>query len=163
MHWYALSTKPHQENQARQNLQGVGVQAFCPLLKRRKLIRRRMQTVVGPLFPGYLFARFDLVASYRKVKFASGVRKIVSFGSAPEPVSQDIIDAITERLQDGHLTVPRQSLVVGQPVRIEAGPLRGLEAIFEREMGDQQRVVLLLRTLASQWRVVMPVEQLANQ
>jgi len=42
-------------------------------------------------------------------------------------------------------------------VTIQEGPFNGIEAVFEREMDDQQRVVLLLRTLAYQARVVMPM------
>ncbi len=162
MHWYAVNAKPHQEYQARRNLEALGVETFCPQFRRRKMLRRRMQTVVGPLFPGYLFVNCDLETCCRSVRYARGVRRIVAFGLTPEPVAVEIIEAIRARLVNGELAVPAASFSPGQSVRIQDGPLQGLEAIFERELSDQQRVVLLLRTLAAQWRVIVPHEQVAN-
>ncbi len=162
MYWYTLHTKPRQERQAATNLEALGVETFCPQLMRRKVIRRRWRNTVGPLFPGYLFARFDVETSFRMVNYATGVRKIVAFGGEPEPLDEEIIHGIRERLTDGCLSVQAGSLRPGQSVQIQSGPLQGLEAIFEREMSDHQRVVLLLRTIESRWRVVLPLEQVAN-
>ena len=162
MQWYTLSTKPHQEQQATSNLEILGVETFFPQLTKKKMIRRRMQTVRGPLFPGYIFGKCDLGSCYPAVRYARGVRKIVAFGPTPCPVDPEIIEAIRARLNNGVLTVPPATFSAGQSVRIQEGPLQGLEAVFEREMSDHQRVVLLLRALTSQWRVVVPVDQVAN-
>ena len=162
MEWYTVNTKPRQEHQAVLNLQTLGVQTFYPQIQVRKRVRRVMKRVTGPLFPGYIFARFDLETYFRTVTYARGVRKVVSFGPKPSPVDEEVIAGINARLTNGCLTVPLVSLTPGQCVRIQGGPLEGLEAIFEREMSDHQRVVLLLRALASQWRVVVPVQQVAN-
>src|SRR5207249_243143 len=86
MHWYAVNVKPHQERLAELNLHRLGVEAFCPLLKQRKMIRRRQQISTSPLFPGYLFARFRLEDQYRAVIYARGVRKVVAFGATPAEV-----------------------------------------------------------------------------
>ena len=162
MHWYAVNTKAHQEQQAGLYLERLGVQTFCPQLKRTRIIRRRMQAVTGPLFPRYIFAKFDIETCYRKVSYASGVQKIVAFGCMPTPVDEEVIEAIHMRCANGELTVPVTSFKTGQSVRIQDGPLQGLEAVFEREMSDHQRVVLLLQTLAYQARVVVPYEQIVN-
>lgn len=50
----------------------------------------------------------------------------------------------------------------GDRVLVGFGPLEGLEAVFEREIGDQQRVVLLFRTLSFQARVVVDLAQVVN-
>jgi len=50
----------------------------------------------------------------------------------------------------------------GQAVRIQEGPLHGLEAIFEREMPSYQRAVLLLRALSYQARVVVDIADIVN-
>ena len=162
MHWYAVSTKPHQERQAESNLQRLGVETFCPQLKQGKVIRRVRETVIGPLFPGYLFARLNIDEHYRAVTYARGVRRIVAFGSSPAMVDDDLIEEMKGSLNNGCLTLGSHTLRPGQIVRIQEGPLCGLEAIFEREMSDHQRVVLLLRMLAYQARVVVPLEQVAN-
>lgn len=162
LEWYALSTKPRQEQQAASSLEILGVETFCPRLLRRKIVRRKWRDVLSPLFSGYIFARFDVAASYRAVSYARGIRKIVTFGQTPVPVGPDIIAGIKARMVDGYVTVAPAGLAPGQRVRIQTGPLEGLEAIFEREMSDHQRVVLLLRAMTARWRVVVPFEQVAN-
>ncbi len=162
MPWYTVNTKPQHERVAELSLQKLGVETFYPQLKQRKVIRRRAETRIGPLFPGYLFARFQLDTHYRAVTYARGVRNIVTFGTMPATVEDEIIEGIRARLHDGYLTVPAPSFMPGEIIRIQTGPLQGLEAVFVREMSDHERVVLLLRTLTYQARVVLPVEQVVN-
>lgn len=158
MQWYAVNAKPRQERLVELSLARLGIETFCPRFRRTKLIRRRWSSVTGPLFPGYLFAQFDLDACYRAVNFAQGVRKLVNFGRKPVVVSEEIIRSIRDRMEDGCMKLERPPLKPGQSVRIQGGPFRGLEAIFEHAMSDEQRVVLLLRTLAFQARVVVSLD-----
>ena len=162
MPWYTVNTKSQHERVAELSLQKLGVETFYPQLKQRKVIRRRAETRIGPLFPRYLFARFQLDTHYRAVAYASGVRNIVTFGTLPATVEDEIIEGIRARLHDGYLTVPAPSFMPGDIIRIQTGPLQGLEAVFVREMSDHERVVLLLRTLTYQARVVLPFEQVVN-
>ena len=162
MHWYAVRTKPNHERQAELSVQRLGVETFYPQMKQRRVIRRREQMIIGSLFPGYLFARLNMAVHYRAAKYARGVLDLVAFGSIPAIVDDEIIEGMRARLRDGCLTLPAPALTPGEVVRIQAGPLQGLEAVFEREMSDHERVVLLLRTLTYQARVVLPVEQVVN-
>ncbi len=162
MHWYAVRAKPNHERQAELSLQRLGVETFYPQMKQRRVIRRREQMIIGSLFPGYLFARLNLAVHYRAAKYARGVLDLVAFGSIPAIVDDEIIEGMRARVQDGYVALPAPVLIPGEVVRIHAGHLQGLEAVFEREMSDHQRVVLLLRTLTYQARVVLPVEQVVN-
>ena len=159
MHWYAVNTKPRQEKPAQWNLERLNVEVFYPQLKQKKLIRRRSQMVMGPLFPGYLFVRFDVDKHYRAVHYSQGVRAVVGFGSDPAKVDEEMIESIRSRLEEGYLIIPPPSFTPGQTVRIQAGPFEGLEAIFEREMPAQERVMLLLKALSYQARVLIDREQ----
>lgn len=160
MHWYAINTKPHHEKQAELHLSQLSVETFLPLLTQSKMIRRTRKTVIGPLFPGYLFARFDLTEHYRAVSYARGVRKIVEFGSKPAAVDVALIDAIKEKLNNGYVALKPESLRHGQVVQIQDGPLGGLQAVFVREMPGQERALLLLRALGFQARVVVRIEHI---
>lgn len=155
MNWYAVHTKPHQEDLAELALQRLGVETFCPQLRQSKVVRRKLQTVAGLLFPGYLFARFDPEIHHRAVKYCWGVKGLVAFGPDPAIVDPEIIESIRARLHDGCVILQRPSFTPGEAVRVQDGPLRGLEAVFEHEMSDHQRAVLLLRTLSYQARVVV--------
>jgi transcriptional antiterminator RfaH len=161
MPWYAVSTKPHQEKQAESHVRQCGIECFLPLLKTSKIIRRTRKTVIEPLFPGYLFARFDLSRHYRAVSYSTGVRKIVEFGSGPVELDPIIIDAIKERLNDGYVTVKSERFKMGQIVHIKGGPLTGIEAVFMRAMTDRNRVLLLLNTLGFHAKLTMDMDQVS--
>ena len=161
MHWYAVSTKPRQEKQAELHIKQCGIECFLPLLKESKIIRRMRKTVIEPLFPGYLFARFDIDKHYRAVSYATGVRKIVEFGSGPVELETTMIDAIKERLNNGYVTLMPVRPVHGQVVHIKGGPLAGLEAVFIREMTDRNRVLLLLNTLGFHAKLTLNMDQVS--
>ena len=161
MPWYAVSTKPHQEKQAELHIKQCGIECFLPLLKENKIIRRTRKEVIEPLFPGYLFARFDPDKHCRAVSYATGVRKVVEFGSGPVELDATMIDAIKERLNNGYVTLMSARLVQGQVVQINGGPLAGLEAVFVREMTDRNRVILLLNTMGLHAKLNMSIDQVS--
>jgi transcriptional antiterminator RfaH len=160
MNWYAVHTKPRQEHLAQTSLQREGVETFYPKLKRKKTIRRVRRWVVGPLFPSYIFAKFDLAQSGRLVKYANGVIKIVSFGGKPATVDQSIIDAVAAHCVENTVTIQPPALRPGDVVEIQEGPLRGLCGVFERELSGSERVVILLQSIAAAARVEVSREQL---
>jgi transcriptional antiterminator RfaH len=160
--WFLINSKPRQELVAEQSLRRLGVETLFPRVKEEKTIRRRKQIVVGPLFPGYLFARFEVASRYRAVSFANGVKRIVAFGSRLAVVDQATVDSITERMHDGCITIARPPLSPGESVRITGGPLEGWEAVLERELAAQDRVVLLFKRLSYQVRVVVDLDRVAN-
>jgi transcriptional antiterminator RfaH len=161
MAWYVVSTKPHQEKQAEAHIKQCDIECFLPLLKESKVIRRTHKTVIEPLFPGYLFARFDLDKHGRAVSYARGVRKIVEFGSGQVELDATMIDGIKERLNNGYVTPHSECLKMGQIVHIKGGLLTGLEAVFMREMTDRNRVLLLLNTLGFHAKLTIDIDQVS--
>lgn len=161
LEWYVVRSKPHQESSVASNLSRAGIEVLYPRIREVKRIRRKIQSVITPLFPGYLFARFCLSQS-RIVMYATGVRNLVSFGHVPATVHSEIIDGIRERLQDGVVELKAPSFTRGEVVRIKEGPLCGLEAVFEREMIGQQRAMLLMKTLTCQVRVILDLKSVVN-
>ena len=162
MHWYAISTKPHREYVAEANIHRLGVETFCPQIKQDRIIRRKMQSTIAPLFPGYLFAQFSIDQQYRAIGYARGVRRVVAFGSEPAIVDESLIEAIKCRLQEGYIVITGPQLLPGQTVRIENGPLQGFQGIFEREIPGHQRAVILLKALSYQARVVIDLQSVVN-
>jgi transcriptional antiterminator RfaH len=149
MNWYALHTKPRAESLAQSNLQRQAIKTFLPRLRRKKTIRRRYRWTTGPLFPGYIFARFDFDRHGRLVKYANGITNVVSFGGTPAVVEDAIIEAIHAHCEPDTdtVTLPPPELRPGDRVQVREGPLTGLEGIFEHEMSDRDRVVILLETI----------------
>jgi transcriptional antiterminator RfaH len=161
MHWYVIRTKPHQERRAEFHLRQLCVETFLPLLKQHKKIRRVNKMVVEPLFPSYLFAKFDISDRYRTVNFTRGVMKIVEFDMRPAQVSESLIQAIRARLEDEYVTRKAERFQKGQNVQIMDGPLAGLEAVFIREMTEQHRVLLLLNTIQLHAKLTVDIDQIS--
>jgi len=156
MFWYVLHIKPRREKIVILNLQRLGVEALCPLIKDSKAPSYRgSQNVPQPLFPGYIFCKFDIRLQYRMVNYASGVVGVVRFGSTLACVEEEIIESIKVRTKNGLVTLTPSSITTGQVVRIHEGPLKGFEAVFESYLKDSDRVSLLLRNLSYQTRVIM--------
>ncbi len=141
-HWYALYTKPHREFQVEGLLRGAGIETYLPTLQRRLKRRDRPDRLV--YFPCYLFARLDLEVSPRSsIAWMPGMRCIVCAGEEPAVVADDMIEMIRRRLQETEHT-SYGNLKQGDAVRITAGPLRDLEAVFEQPLSAAHRVRILL-------------------
>lgn len=160
MNWFAVHTKPRQESMAETSLQREGIETYYPKLRRRRTIRRVRKWVTGPLFPCYIFARFDAVQSHRLVKYANGVTNIVNFGGKPAIVADVIIATIRDHAENDVVVIAPPKFHPGELVEIQDGPFRGLQGIFEREMADQERVVILLQVLAGGARIQVPLASL---
>src|SRR5947208_2889771 len=93
--WFCLRSKPRRQNVAAAHLRSFGIEVFNPTLRRRKPSSRGAVWRVEPLFPNYVFARFDLHACFRRVRYGLGVSDIVSFGGRWAVVPE----AQVERLQ----------------------------------------------------------------
>jgi len=160
MNWYAIHTKPRQEGLAESSLHRESVETFYPKLKRKRTIRRVRKWVTSPLFPCYIFAKFDTTRQARLVKYANGVTNIVSFGGQPAIVDDWLLASIKEHAEQDVVTIEPAKFQAGELVEIQTGPLRGLQGIFEREMSDSDRVVILLDALAKGARVQVDRELL---
>src|SRR5271157_5027662 len=58
--WYAIRVRSKFENAASVVLNGKGYEAFLPTYRSRRSWSDRVKELDLPLFPGYLFCRFDV-------------------------------------------------------------------------------------------------------
>lgn len=147
IHWYAIHTKPRQEERAVANLEEQGIITFYPKLRERKLIRRQRRWVIEPLFPRYLFAQFSLERQYMAVKYTRGVSRMVAFGGLPTPVHDSIIETIKAQTEEGVVTLFPPEFRPGEIVGIIDGPFQGFLGIFQKKMSGSERVMILLKTM----------------
>jgi transcriptional antiterminator RfaH len=156
LHWFAVQAKPASEALAETNLRLQHMETLYPQVQ--KVVRRRgrkSRNVKRPFFPGYLFARFAPADSLRSVTYSLGVTRVVGTREQPLPVEDAIIDDIRERMDArGCVTLEEPALKAGDSVDIMDGPFCGWSGVFERELSDGQRVVILLQAL-EQCRLVV--------
>jgi transcription antitermination factor NusG len=143
--WYVLQCWVRKETAIAANLQGQGFETFLPKYKVIRKWSDRDKEVEQPLFPGYVFCRFNY-SQRRPAVLTPGVLQVVGFGKKPMPVEEKEIEAIQLAIASG---VPRQPwpyLEVGERVRIHSGGLTGLEGILINFKGSH-RVVLSVSLL----------------
>lgn len=160
--WYAVNTKARCESIACASLERHGVEVFLPMLKERKVDGRKWLPTTSPLFPRYLFAKFDVSSQLRAVTYARGVKSLVTFGSGPSMVDESIIHAIRSQVKNGVIEISEDRFSPGQVVRIQDGPLCGLEAVFDKKLDGTNRAVLLLKAIYFQARVILESRHVAN-
>jgi transcriptional antiterminator RfaH len=140
--WYAIRTKPRQEERAAENLTSWGVTTLAPRLEGSNGRRR------SPLFPGYIFVRFEGVKMLHNIHFTRGVADVVSFGGVPAPIPDEVIAEIYARIDEKGVICQTPALNPGDEVVIQSGLLRNFVGVFERELPGSKRVQILLRTVA---------------
>jgi len=158
--WYAVYTQPHAEAKALEHLLHQGYAAYLPRCRMRVSHARRQQIVLRPLFPRYLFAGFDRAAMpWRPILSTIGVTDIVRAGDEPAAVPAEIVTAIREREAGGAFdrVDPRQSLRLGELVRVTAGAFEDMVGRLV-ELRDQDRVVVLLELLGRAVRAQLRTE-----
>ena len=127
--WYAIRVQSKFENQASTALRGKGYEEFLPLDHSRRQWSDRVKELDLPLFPGYLFCRFDLHDRLLPILTTPGVISILGAGKVPIPVADEEIATIRAVLGSGLAAQPCPFLNAGASVYIERGPLAGIEGI----------------------------------
>ncbi len=157
LNWYLVRTKRGKERCVHDQLGAMVPQVFLPLLRTRVSRRGRGAQGVLPLFPCYLFARFELQERYFDVKYLPGVAGLVSAGAEPIPVPPLVVDEIKRRGVDGIVEAKESNLKKDDCVQVVEGPFKGFDAIFERYVSSTERVAILLSTVGvGGLRVVLP-------
>ena len=145
-----MQVKPRQEGTAARHLEEREYELFLPLYRSRRRWSDRIKDVELPLFPGNLLCRLD-PRNCRGVVTAPGVRQIVGAGRTPIPVANEEIASVEAVVASGLRPEPWPFLRVGQRVRLEEGPLAGVEGIVVNIKNRRRLVVsvaLLERAVA---------------
>jgi hypothetical protein len=97
LRWYATRSKVNREREAERRLKDLGLEVFLPWIRTRRRVGSHFHWVSAPLFPGYFFRRLDMLVSGKSVRYAPGVKDILTFGSRVAEVGKEIIQALRGR------------------------------------------------------------------
>jgi len=148
--WFAIRVKSQCEKMVSDALRYKGYEEFLPLYWSRRRWSDRIKVIQLPLFAGYLFCRFDLVHR-SSILTIPGVCHVVGQGRVPLPVETGEVERIRLAVSSGQNIEPWRGLEVGNTVRIENGPLRGIEGMLLRFKGSNHLILgvqLLQRSVA---------------
>jgi len=152
--WYAVHTNPSQESRTINNLSAWGLEAFTPWINRSVAAPSHSTTrrALKPLFPRYIFARFDAAAMLSRVRYTRGVHTVVSFGAGPTPVDESVIAVCKASTGEGGTSI-FSNFAHGDSVVVNSGPLKDLIGVFEYELPASDRVIILLTSIRYQARI----------
>jgi transcription antitermination factor NusG len=143
--WFALRAAAGREKAVAVQLRSKGYEEFLPVFRSKRQWSDRVKELDLPLFPGYLFCRFDF--NHRlPILITPGVKLIVGSGKLPMPVTDAEVEALRRVVASGAAAEPHDYLSVGQRVRIREGSLAGLEGILVEAKNS--------------WRMILSVELL---
>lgn len=165
--WYSLHVRSRSEKLVTQALAQKGYETFLPFWRRERRWSDRVKKIELPLFPSYLFCRFD--ANQRlPILTTPGVLAILGAGKTPVPVDNREIAAVEAIVRSGLAVEPQPYLQTGQRVVIADGPLRGVEG-FLTAVKNRRRLVVSVTLLRRSVTVdvdecsVVPLDNRAQQ
>jgi len=145
MHWYLVHTKPKQEKCALQNLEQQGYACYLPILPTEKLRHGGLAIIDEPLFPRYLFIQLGQgisAKSWSPIRSTKGVSRLVSFGTEPAKVDDQLIELLKQQEQTHH-TQPQRLFAAGDRVLLTDGPFAGIEGLYQMQDGERRVMVLI--------------------
>jgi transcription antitermination factor NusG len=143
--WYGIRTRSNRERIAATTLNDRGYEPFLPVYRVRRCWTDRVVTTELPLFPGYVFCRFDHKQRLPIIT-TPGVVSIIGFGDQPAPLLDEEIEAVRAIITSGIAAEPAPFMREGQRIRVTHGPLKSLEGTLVRKK--------------SSWRLLISVQLL---
>lgn len=147
--WHVVHVAGGSDRHAIDFLEGRGLVVYYPQMRamrplpRKQLSRKQrasgiavMRPHLGPLFPRYLFVRFDMGREgWRTLFDFAGIGGLVCAGDLPVRVPDALVDSLRAREIDGAVpgaTPLRWIFALGETVTISDGPFAGFAAEVAR-------------------------------
>lgn len=161
--WYLVRTRQHKEPLVQAMLSKHAIDSFLPMLRNKQVCWGKEFLQLAPLFPCYLFARFDIQTTLHSIQRTQGAVGVVCAGSEPCEVPEFVIHEIKARQRNGMIELPDKAYFSGQKVQVVGGPFKGIQAVFEKYLSGPDRVAVILKLIGGlDVRAVLPSHRLRN-
>ena len=148
MNWYAIHTRSNCEKRVSSILTETGIENYLPSFREVHQWKDRKQVVDVPVFPGYLFLRFEDSRTARlMIARTDGVVRILGPGEKIEAIPDEQIEGLRLILSGGAKCMAHPLLREGSWVRVKRGALKNLEGLLVR-VKNQARLVLSINLLS---------------
>lgn len=156
-----MHSKPQKELFLLNQLHSNRIEAYLPMLNSRTTGKAR------PFFPGYLFICVDIaITGISELLWIPGSKGVVCYGGTPANVPDQFIQQLKSKIDTIESGPAPRKLPYkpGDVVRLCSGPFEGYQAVFNQYLPEQDRVRLLLKTLAeNSVYLEVPAAQLTSQ
>src|SRR6266478_10234936 len=138
--WYCLRSQPKHEHIAAAHLRLLeGVTVFCPRIRFKRVTRQGSVWVTEAMFPGYLFAHFELAEMHRQVRYAHGVSGIVRFADRYPTIDERVLEHLRDHTDAAEVKELNYKLSQGDCVKIVEGAFVGLDAVVTQVLSAKER------------------------
>lgn len=143
--WYLLYCKRGEQRRAKAHLENQGVECFYPEIEVEKILRGKRQMVKEPLFPSYMFVRFDFNQgpTFTTVRSTRGVTDFIRFGAEPKELQGDLIYELKQLSTHLDDVSDAKMPVRGQEIEVKSGQFCGLKAIYQQPDGETRSIMLV--------------------
>lgn len=142
--WFVLQYKPNSHHLAAKNLSQQGHETFLPLIETTTRKVSRFVSINRPLFPGYMFIRFDSAKTeWHKINNTYGVSRLVTFNTILKPIQNGVIEYLKNRVDLSGKLLPLKELKKGDQVKILKGPFADFISTVEAYESNQRIWVLM--------------------
>ena len=158
--WFILQFKSNSHHQAARNLNRQGFETFLPLHDATSRKLSRFINTSKPLFPGYMFIKFDRAESdWHKVNNTYGVSRLLTFNSILKPIPTKFVDSLMKRYDSSGKLIPIEKLKNGDQVTVLKGPFANFIATVEK-YEDDQRIWVLMDLMGRKSKIQTEAESL---
>ena len=142
--WFILQFKPNSHHRAINNLNQQGFKTFLPVIDTTSRKLSRFMNTSKPLFPGYMFVRFDRAESkWHKINNTYGVSRLITYNSILKSIPTDLVDHLMKRYDLSGKLLPIKKLKKGDQVTVLKGPFANFIATVEKYEADQRIWILM--------------------
>ena len=162
--WYCLRSQPKHEHIAAAHLRLLeGVTVFCPRIRFRRTTRQGLVWVTEAMFPGYLFARFELAELNLRVRYAHGVSGIVRFADRYPTIEEEALAQLRDHTGAAEVRELNYHISEGDQVQIVGGAFVGLEAVVTQVLSAKERVKVLMDFLGRKMEAELQCSSVLRQ
>jgi transcription antitermination factor NusG len=154
--WFVCHTKPRCEKKFSHLLKIERITHYLPLVSTLRRYATRERRIEKPLFPGYVFAELEPERKNRVYQLDLLVRTI---WVEEQALFLRQLDDVRRIVESGLQATLVPLLKKGTPVRITAGPLRGVEGLVE-DPSAPKGVLISMDVLQQGILVPVPVEHI---
>jgi len=158
--WFVLQFKSNSHHIAAKNLNRQGFETFLPLYETTSRRTSRFMNTSKPLFPGYMFIKFDRAESvWHKINNTIGVSRLITFNSILKSIPTIIVDHLMKRCDLSGKLIPIKKLKKGDHVTVLKGPFANFIATVEKYETDQ-RIWILMDLMGRKAKIQTPSDNL---
>ena len=158
--WIVAHCHANAEFKAETHLRRQGFEVYLPKFKTTRRHARRVENVIRPLFPRYLFIGFDANSTHwRPIRSTVGVSHLLTAGERPLVAPEWVVEQLRQREDDSGLFsgAGGNPFKKGDAIQIVTGPFADHVGIFDA-LNESQRVAVLLDIMGRQVKTLVPLE-----